>query len=252
MTEYAKQLLYVGAGTHIEPVKHFSKTKSFIFIDTQPRSEFDTYHPKFYKNFYRQNFLYELETTCESYGFKLESFSCIDNDYYKQIVSWRWYYSSWLFKIPNYVNPFLLVFKNYKTQQTLKYYISTNIKFNINPQIIKDIETCDGIIVCGYLPDTDILNYFGSSKIFFGYTNTCYDDINIEDFNEKYDNNIIHFLHKFICNSPYYFDDFYLVKYYTGEIIHCNDFDYFYDLSKKILQDEIKQDEIMKRDEINI
>jgi hypothetical protein len=241
MTEYTKKLLYVGAGTHIEPVKHFPKTKLFIFIDTQPRSEFDTYNPKFCKEFYRPHFLYELETTCEIYGFKLESFSCIDKDYYKQIIPWRWYYSSWFFKIPNYVNPFLLVFKNYKTQQTLKYYISTNIKFNINPQIIKDIETSDGIMVSGYLPDIDILKYFGSSKIFFGYTKSCYDDTNKTEFNEKYNNNIIHFLHKFVCNSHYYFYDFYLVKYYTGEIIHCNNFEYFYDLSKKILQDEINE-----------
>ena len=38
---HPKKLLYIGAWDHISPVMHFPKTKEFIFIDTQPRSEFD-------------------------------------------------------------------------------------------------------------------------------------------------------------------------------------------------------------------
>lgn len=233
MTQYAKQMLYIGAGTHIDPVKHFPKTKTFIFIDTQPRSEFDCCYPKFYKKFYKPYFLYELETICDANGFMLEEFLCLDKNYYKKIISWKWYYSSWFFKIPDYINPILLVFRNNKTQQTLKYYISTNINFNINEKLINDIKTSDGIIVCGYLPHADILNYFDSPKMFFGYTNTNY-EINEVEFIEKYDNNIIYFLQKCLCNREYYFSNFYLVIYETGEIIKCKSFENFCD-SKRIL-----------------
>ena len=226
MTQYATQLLYIGAGTHIEPVKHFSKTKQFIFIDTQPRSEFDSFRPKFYKPFYRHNFLHKLENIYYSYNFKLEEFYCIDKNYYKKVVSWRWYYSSWIYKIPEYIDPFLLVFKNHKTNQTIKYYISTNIKFNINDQIIHDIRTSDGLIVSGYLPDVEILKYFDNPKIFFGYNTTGY-NIDEETFDKNYDNNIIYFLQTCICNTQYYFSDFYFVDDESGEIIKCDNFTKF-------------------------
>jgi hypothetical protein len=231
MTQYATQLLYVGAGTHIEPVKHFPNTKLFIFIDTQPRSEFDSFFYKFYKQnykqFYRPNFLHNLKSILfNSYGFTLDECYCIDKNYYKKIISWKCYYSSWIYKIPEYINPFLLVFKNNKTAQTIKYYISTNIKFNINEQIIHDIKTSDGIIVSGYLPDVEILNYFDNPKIFFGY-NTSFYIIDEKTFDKNYDNNIIYFLQTCICNTQYYFSDFYFVNDENGEIIKCDDFTHF-------------------------
>ena len=45
-----KKILYVGTGNHIEPVNHFSDTKEFIFIDSQPRNEYG--HEYYYKPFY--------------------------------------------------------------------------------------------------------------------------------------------------------------------------------------------------------
>ena len=68
----------------------------------------------------------------------------------------------------------MLVFHNKKTQQSLTYYASTNIKFNMSKILENDIAQCDGIIVSGYFPEKEILNYFVLPKAFFGYTNTCY------------------------------------------------------------------------------
>ena len=37
MLKHPNKILYIGAGHNIEPVKHFSQTKEFIFVDSQPR-----------------------------------------------------------------------------------------------------------------------------------------------------------------------------------------------------------------------
>lgn len=51
LVKHVNKILYVGADLHITPVTHFPQTKQFIFIDSQPRSEFESTHPKFYNGF---------------------------------------------------------------------------------------------------------------------------------------------------------------------------------------------------------
>lgn len=225
MIKHANKILYVGAGLHIMPVTHFPQTKQFIFIDSQPRSEFDSTHPKFYTGFYRQHFINDLIASCQHYGFIFDSYTILDKNYYKKIISRKWYYSSWFYKIPPDINPTILVFINKKTKQTIRYYISTNIKFNMNKKLEDDISSCDGIIVSGYFPETILLQYFKNPKVFFGYTNTCY---NISpSFSSECDNTIIYFLHNCICNLQYYFYEFYIVYDDSGIIIKCEDFKNF-------------------------
>lgn len=219
MIKHANKILYVGAGCHIEPVKHFPETKQFVFIDSQPRSEFDSYYPQFDKKFYKSNFINDIIDTCKSFGFLLETFNILDKNYYKKIINKKWYYPLWAYKIPPDINPSLLVFTNQKTRQQIKYYISTNIKFNMNEFLKDDIQTSDGIIVSGYFPEMEILQYFRIPMAFFGYTDTCY-IINDEDDN----NNILLFLHKFLCNIQYYFIEFYMIYSDSGVIIKCQDF----------------------------
>jgi hypothetical protein len=196
MVTYANKILYVGAGCNIQKVSHFNETKQFVFIDSQPRSGFDTGQSKFHKEFYEPNFYNDLISSCKHYGFLLDFVSVLDNNYYKKIISSKWYYTSWFYKIPNDINPTLLVFTNKNTNQRINYYISTNIKFNMNEYLRNDIASCDGIIVSEYFPEKDILRYFDRPKIFFGYTNTCYF---IEDntHNDE-DNNILYFLHIYV------------------------------------------------------
>jgi hypothetical protein len=225
LVKHANKILYVGAGCHIQPVNHFYDTKQFIFIDTQPRNEFDSYHPKYSEGLYRPNFLTNLLTVFENNGFLLESYKVVDSNYHKKIISKTWYYSSWFFKVPYDVNPTLLVFFNKTTLQQIKYYISTNIKFNMNTYLLNDIKTCDGLIVSGYFPEFELLQYLDIPMVFFGYTGTSYymDP-------QSYENNLLYFLHNFICNRQYFFTEFYVVYNDSGVIIKCQNFKNFIEI----------------------
>ena len=220
MIKHANKILYIGTGEHIEPVKHFPLTKEFIFIDSQPRSEFDSYYPQFNKLLYKSHFVNDIIDTCKCLGFLLESFTILDKNYYKKIITNKMYYTSWFYKIPPDINPSLLTFTNAKTQQHIKYYISTNIKFNMNDELKNDIKSCDGIIVSGYFPEMEILENFGIPKVLFGYSNTCF---KLDEYKDN-DNDILYFLHNFLCNIQYYFIEFYLIYYDSGVIIKCQDF----------------------------
>jgi hypothetical protein len=241
MIRHANKILYVGAGHHIEPVKHFPGTKNFVFIDSQPRSEFDSVHPKFYSGFYRGHFLNDLVASCQYYGFILDSFTVLDKNYYKKIITKKWYYSSWFYKIPADINPTMLVFHNNKTQQKLTYYVSTNIKYNMNPILENDIATCDGIIISGYFPEKQILQYFVSPKVFFGYTDTGY-ILEYDDQAEE-DNNILYFLHNCICNTQYYFTGFYMVCNDSGVILKCQDFKHFVEVQEEYYKKRLEHDD---------
>ena len=244
MIKQASKLLYLGAGCHIEPVKHFPETKHFVFIDTQPRSQFDTYCPEFNRGFYRQNFLNDLIEMCNSYGFAMMSYDQLDTKYYKKISSNKGFFSSWFYKIPNDVNPAVIGFINVKTNQQITYYVSTNIKFNMTDQLRNSIATCDGVIVSGYLPETEILQYFITPKKFFGYTGTSY-TIETENLTEE-DNNIIYFLHNCICNTQYYFTEFHMIDNDSGVIVKCQDFSNFLDCVKE--HNELRRREIIDND----
>ena len=117
----------------------------------------------------------------------------------------------------------MLVFRNLITNQTLKYYISVNLKINVTTMLHIDIETCDGILVNGYYPEIEILRHFDKPKAFYGYTNANY-TIDESTFSKETDNNIIYFLQNCICNTQYYFDKFYIIDEETGETEQCTDF----------------------------
>ena len=198
-----KKVLYIGPWHHIQPVKDFPLIKEFIYIDTQPRSEFDEL--SYYQGFYKESFYEELLHKCSGFGFTLVKTEVIDPNYYKKIFSLkqRIYYS---FKpIPAYINPTLLLFENKVTHQVLKYYISTNILYTMTPELKQDIEESDALIVSGYHPTIKVLEYFKKPKTFIGYTMTCYD---IDDNNET----IISMLHKNKKSSEY-FNRYLLVSY---------------------------------------
>jgi hypothetical protein len=224
--KHANKLLYVGAGDHIEPVKHFILTKEFIFIDTLPRNEFDSYLPNLNMECYKEKFIYNLVTYCGDCGFMLESVSTIDKNYYKKIMSCKQRIYYLFHKFPKYINPTLLVFTNQKTGQKIKYYISTNIKYNMNKSLQKDIETSDGLIVSGFQPEIELLKYFKQPKSFFGYTESCYTVSNNKLDVIRDQLNIFHLFQNDIYRISKYFNDFFIVKKYSenGNIISCIDF----------------------------
>ena len=219
------KILYLGPWHHIKPVHDFPQVKEFIFIDTQPRSEFD--NKLFYHGFYKQNFYDDLIHKCICFGFELKTEYVIDQNYYKSIFTLRQrlYYFLWDV-LPNHINPTLLTFYNETTKQTIKYYISTNIKYTMTPTLQQDIEEADALIVSGYHPNSKLLEYFTKPKIFIGYSNTWYD----EDVDEDVDASIISVLHQ--TEKTEYFYNFLAVSYKTGQMKECID---IFDLQIKVV-----------------
>lgn len=217
--KYANKILYIGAGLHIEPVIHFKDTKNFVFIDSQPRNEFDSYSPKLSNQTYKSKFFSNLLETYGKYNFHLELVYEIDKNYYKKIVSWKKRFHYLFHKLPPHINPTLLIFTNNYTNQTISYYISTNIKFNMKRILLSDIESCDGLIVSGFFPDSILLQYIKKNVTFFGYTNTCYNINQYDEFADK--NNIIYLLQ---TSSEEYFTHFYMIIKETGVLVKYDNF----------------------------
>lgn len=220
------KILYIGTWNHIQPVRDFPLVKEFIFIDTQPRSEFDD--KSFYQGFYKQNFYDDLIHKCICFGFHLKSKEVLDSTYYKSIFTlWqRIYYSLWNV-LPHHINPTLLTFFNERTRQTIKYYISTNIEYNMTVSLQQDIEEADALVVSGYHPNIKLLEYFTKPKIFIGYSNTCYD---LNKDKEEEDNSIISVLHQ--TEKSEYFYKYITVSCKTGQMKDCTD---IFDLKIKVL-----------------
>ena len=237
MIKHPNKILYIGAGSNIEPIIHFSETKEFVFIDSQPRIKNEKLYleTSFNKNNYIPNFVNNLMLSCLYYGFELESKTIIDKKYYKKIMSKKWCYISFFKKIPKHINPTMLVFINQKTQQKIIYYISTNLNLNIDANLRYDISSSDAIIVTEYFPEIDILDYFGTLKLFIGYSNINYRD---EDDN-NFKNDILYFLRNYSCNRQYFFSDFYIVDKNTGNIHKCKDFNNFLLCNVKLIDKKI-------------
>lgn len=164
--------MYIGAGLHLAPLVHFKDTSEFIFVDTLPRSEFDS-KQIFRDYYYRHTFIKQLKEKCMSMGFLLQSDKEIDENYHRQIMTLgqRLYWFNVVKQTFPHINPSLLVFYNKDTNQILKYYVSTNLKFN---GLIDDLYHCDGIIISGHLPDSVLGQYMSQGMKLYGYTRTVY------------------------------------------------------------------------------
>lgn len=224
MSIQINKILYICAEGDIKPVIHFPETKEFVFTDILPRSSLNWEDNHFRECNYSSNFVDNLIVSCKKYGFNLKSKIILDENYCKKIIPKSWYYLSWIYKIPNHIDPTMLVFCNKQTQQKITYYISTNIKFNMNTLLKEDIASCDGLIVRTNSPETDILQYFTTPKVFFGYTDTCYSMYTEPNLGELFKQYLIHFLHNCVCNTQYYFSKFYMVHHDTGKLTYCPNF----------------------------
>jgi len=226
--ENITKILYIGTETHIEPVIHFPLTKEFVFVDTLPRSNKDA-KKIFNEKYYNIYFIDKLIQTCEEYNFILKETIELDNKYKNKILSIK-QKINYIFNPLKFINPTLLIFTNMLSGQIIKYYISTNIEYNMNSELISDIEESDALIISNYSPSTKLLDYFIRPKIFIGYSNMIY-NINLNDiFNEKKRDSIIYLMYtnksEIISN---YFYKYYLVIYKNGVKLDCKNYDEFYD-----------------------
>jgi hypothetical protein len=135
--EEIKKILYIGADLNINIVNIFNDVKIFVFVDNQPRSKSDRYY--FSDRDYNSNFIDKLLIIMYENGFKLSKNFSLDKNYHNNILNLKkkFYYS--IFDLPTYINPELFIFENNKTNQVVKYYISTNINDNMNESLYFDL-----------------------------------------------------------------------------------------------------------------
>ncbi len=207
-------LLYIGAGIDVDVTKYFPQVEKFILIDIQPRSEHDR-ADSFDPLFYRDRFYPKLIESTKTNGFTLIKTKILDTQYYNKIFSLRQkiYYTIFRYQMPKYINPTLLTFRNDSTNQTIKYYISTNIHSNMNTELERDIRESDGLIVSGHNPNDKLLEFIDIPKIFYG-SNTTYfgNDYEYDPEDSDY-KNIISWLYKNSDQSSKYFSEFNLVDF---------------------------------------
>lgn len=167
------RVAYLGAWNHIQVARDlFSKgIKEFICIDTQPRNEFDI--QEFEPIMYRKDFVAELLETCAEYNFYLQSTQTLDHSYEKTVGVKRSFWDK-LFRRYSYINPTLFRFHNPRTGQDMRYYISTNILYNMCPQLEEDLRGCKGLVISGYFPHKRVLDYLPKNVEFYCYTDTIY------------------------------------------------------------------------------
>lgn len=222
-TEFAKlglkKLLYMGPWFHIEPTLHaeFKNVNEFIYVDLQPRGENDKL--PYRETDYKHNFINELTKKCYYFGYDLMDDYPIDDEYVYALLKGEQQHN-WENKFP-YINPHVFIFKNKYTHQTLKYYISTNFLYNMNPELRNDICSADGLILSGYFPNKELLRYFTGPKTIIGFTETYFPhESELED--KVYTESII----------PALFDDtngnlssrvnqYYLMSIHTTHMIKC-------------------------------
>jgi len=194
---HAKKLLYIGSGLHIKPVKDFLQTKKFIFIDTLPRSEFSENNNISYNKYFYNN----LIDKCKNYKFKLNDETKLNN---------------------KYINSSLLIFNNNETNQTIKYYISTNFLYVENNNLINDIIDSDGLIVSSYYPNKRLLKYFTFPKKLFCYNDNIYNYTKDHWLNDEYESSIFSILDT--DKENIYVNEFNLI-YENGNIMKFNSID---------------------------
>ena len=217
----SSKILYIGAGLHFNPLKQFESTKEFIFVDIQPRSEFDS-PDSFYEGFYRKNFYSELIKLANEYGFKLEKSKELDQEYFINIFDFSQknkYINNMMEIFPN-ICPTLLIFFNSNTGQKLKYYISTNILYNMCFDLENDIRSSKGLIISGYHPDKIILDFISDPINLYCYDETCY-KINNEDVDDL--NNLVYWMFNNLDIIKKYFLNIYLVRKENGIITKYDD-----------------------------
>ena len=202
------EVLYIGAGKDIEPIHYLKKYNNFIFIDSQPYSEYGSLLSSVtrggYNGFSRPNFINELNIEMNEKKFKLDGLSENLNIYKKN------------YNIKSYGNK--------KKQgkvccKKIHYYYNTPLPL-FNHKIKNEIKNIKLIIVKGYDPDYSILRNIYRID-FLGHYETIYHKEDIEN-----KNSIINQLH---INAHFRskFNNFYYITK-KNELKKFNRWDKFY------------------------
>lgn len=235
-----KKILYMGPWFHIEPTLHgeMRNVKEFIYVDIQPRGENETI--PYDESTYKLNFVENLKQKCYYFGYELTEDYPIDNEYVYTLLKGD-KQENWEDRVPH-INPHVFLFKNKYTHQKLKYYISTNFLYNMNPELRNDLCNADGLILSGYFPNKKLLQYFIKPKTIIGFTETYFPhEIELDD--HAYSTSIIEELFKDEHgNYRQWASHYFLMSIHNGHIVKCKT---IYELHQKC---EYEYDLRMSRD----
>ena len=207
--------LYVGAGIDTQPLLHFPLAQVFICIDSQPFSEYGR-SSVFDDELYRYDFIEQLIGAYAQIGYILSSRKIYNNKNNNHIIQ-----------------PELFIFWNKETHQHIKYYTSTDILYDLNPELIYDIQQTTALIVSRYFPHKILLDYILQPINFYGYDNTVWDYITVDNSSGSELSSIMKmFENPHIVNK--YIRKWFIVCEETGQIIERDSYMDFFEEIKTI------------------
>ena len=173
MSTNTTKVVYIGAGTDIVPVldpslPHFDE---YIFIDSRPNNEYGNSEWNI-PGFYCKNFISNLKKVYKHHGFTIAS-----NDTENSLIIFT-----------GMVN---------EKEKTVYYFYSVAFPEHVNnfPLLKNKLHNFDALIVCGYDPDSSILNYGKNQITIIGNDDTVYSYDEMEDIKE-YGNNLMYKISK--------------------------------------------------------
>ena len=166
--EKIRKILYVGSGEDTGPIIDFDSATEFIYVDIMPRNVDSDSIP--YNDKYCHGFIDKITDKFKDLGFRLTETRILDDKYHEKVLS----YWQIIRGVPKYFNPTVFIFENEEKTRKIKYYVSTNIEYNMCDELSEDIASSDSIAVIGYSPKTLIFDHFKNKKTFIAYSGTCY------------------------------------------------------------------------------
>jgi hypothetical protein len=143
-------VLYFGPWDDTSFLDIFPDAKKFILVDSQPKTQWG----------YNKRFVDDVIREYESRDFVLMNIEETQESSFS------------FFKTDEYTNPHLFIFK--KGDTTIKYYMSTDIMYNMVQELAEDISKTDTLYINGYFPSCRLFEYFKGPKNFVGNTDNCY------------------------------------------------------------------------------
>jgi hypothetical protein len=138
--------VYVGAGDDVSPAIVFPHIKTFIYVDSQPLTEYGGVSLR--PEYERPNFPKRVTTSMNKHGFFLGAERKCTEPY---------------------------VYYNKQTLQKIKYYMNCCFP-NCSERLLRDIKRSSILICCGHNPCASIIKCMkDGTKTFIGNNITCYD-----------------------------------------------------------------------------
>ena len=182
------KILYIGAGLHTVVINHFENVNQFVFIDSQPRTEYG--YRYYYRPFYRD--IYDkLINKLKDNDFTLYDSIQLTNNF-EEINK-------------PHLESTKLCFKNTINNIKLNYYISTSMPYDYydNEILQNEIKDCDTLIISGHYPHFIFTHDIKKPFHLILYSDTFYVQ-NLDKIEDDDKNTIIEYILKYPQNIKSY------------------------------------------------